>query len=791
MKEIYIAHSEDKEKGAKIQTYENHVSGVLKSCKRELKKIRPFCNKGWYRVIEKSLVYAAVYHDLGKLDDQSQAVLYGKCNDKMINHVDAGTAYLLKSYMQNRQLEFLISAYLVHAHHIGFLDFNKLIDVSRQLVSIEYCVKNKFRDTKSCEVYNLGSETVMERVNLNLKKYLKRHTSAISGIKLPKNKINQTSAKQVLNDFMALKIGLSILCDSDHEDTSKNYNEPYPIRKNDLNAKARLNKLIKYVNKFPCLTPRDKMRSVFFSNCLEDKNDQPYSLIDGTVGIGKTFGLMAHSLSEAVNKGYSTLNIILPFTALIDQSAENYKKALSFSEKDAKWNINVIHSVFKTEGLFHRKYMRGFTAPINLTTSVNFINIFSSNFTSVFKNIHKFVGSIICIDEYHDIAGHEYWPVMICLFDSLVKNFGCKIIFSSGTPNQYWEIEAINQLIPNDISNQIHPVIGRDFYREMLDMEHNRVETVDITKKELDFKKLAKRVTKIDGSVFCIFNTKKRAIKFAQYLCSKTPRKIYVRYSGLCPRDRNIQMQFIKKDLEMQKDIILIATQGSDVGLDLSFKYGFKESSNYNSALQMKGRINRNCEYKDSKMFVFKLSKAASPDGQILSENPSLSYKAKIFEDNKFLWDGLSPKECTQIVTQEYEQMSEEKVNKAKDLVRQWNNREFEKVAEHLKIIAVPSVPVLIDKDIYTKMINNQYVRWTDIQNCTVNVICPPKEIEERIENGLLVQILQKDKKENEEKEENVQSQDFGDIYYWTGEYDPNNFGIMVGWDKLPKPMMV
>lgn len=49
--------------------------------------------------LQKVVSWAAEYHDLGKLDEENQKVLRGegKALKKLpVNHVDAGTAYLLK-----------------------------------------------------------------------------------------------------------------------------------------------------------------------------------------------------------------------------------------------------------------------------------------------------------------------------------------------------------------------------------------------------------------------------------------------------------------------------------------------------------------------------------------------------------------------------------------------------------------------------------------------------------------------------------------------------------------------
>ena len=114
------------------QTYADHVKGVCCRAEKyadEAELHSRICNGQLKGIVRRS----ALWHDLGKLDDDNQAVLY-EVNDKQRhlpwNHTDAGSAALKASSKY--------SALIVYSHHIGLPDV--MTEFSRD--------KNIFRDER-------------------------------------------------------------------------------------------------------------------------------------------------------------------------------------------------------------------------------------------------------------------------------------------------------------------------------------------------------------------------------------------------------------------------------------------------------------------------------------------------------------------------------------------------------------------------------------------------------------------------------------------------------------------
>ena len=767
----YLAHSILDKYGVIIpaQTYKSHVDEVVIIIMRNLSRIKKYVKDvEIYLVIEKAVILAGTYHDLGKLLEQPQKVLNGEIKERMVNHVSAGVVYLLNQYSYNQKLEYLIAAYLIHAHHIGFLNFDKIIERNVKTLTIKYGVKGGFKDKRSCTEFGLDDITVDSYSERNMSKLLEIHNSLIE------NKIyeevNQKKALEVLTKFTLLRTCLSILCDADHENTSLNYKEPYPQKSKQLKAKERKQKLIEFIiSKTKADTTRNIMRSKFFNICSKAPKEN-FILIDGTVGIGKTYGGLACILDMAEEYNLDTLNVVLPYIALIEQTTESFREAISFNKKDAEWSISPIHSICESKNLFHRKFYKNFNSPINITTSVNFFNILISNNIPVLKNLHKLIGSAIIMDEYHCYATYEFWPVILSTLNELTTYFEVKVSFCSGSPTEYWNLDYNIPSFNNKIN--VKGIIPSEFYKEMINLENKRVKLCHMLDDESSFESLYYKVKDTQGSIFIVFTTRKASNRFYKYLVERNlNKKVYLRYSALAPIDREKQFEKIKKDLKNNKDIILVATEGADIGLDISFRHGFKEYSSTNSALQMMGRINRNCECSDSVLFVFKLEK--NPDGKgKISGNPALFKAREVFLDNIEEGCPISPEGCTKTAQKELNKLKDKSVKEMLILHNNFEQKAFQDLGDNFKIISMPTIKILVNRKIYNDICSGKFIKWNNIQKNIVTMYNTPNNIEKfgKYLTPVPSQKLEEDKKEDEKT----------DLFVWDGEYDKENEGIMI-----------
>src|ERR1035438_5668654 len=110
-----LAHSGRASRGLGPQPYVDHVRAVCGLAKLYAKSALE-CKAVGEPAFEAAAEWAAVFHDLGKLEAENQVILRTKESGGLaINHVDAGVAHLTA----RRHIE---AAIAVYGHHIGLCD---------------------------------------------------------------------------------------------------------------------------------------------------------------------------------------------------------------------------------------------------------------------------------------------------------------------------------------------------------------------------------------------------------------------------------------------------------------------------------------------------------------------------------------------------------------------------------------------------------------------------------------------------------------------------------------------
>ena len=167
----YLAHSAKRERGIPEQEYRDHIENVVGNAVGNADRAAEFSAK-YGDLLRASVRLAAEYHDLGKLDEANQEVLRTN-RGKMLNHVDAGVAHLLRNASGDSKL---LAAIMVFAHHIGLPVWADESTRGTGLI---------LRDTEPTS----SGIALREFTNQWLCEYLQRHTNA--GAKLqPATTIN-------------------------------------------------------------------------------------------------------------------------------------------------------------------------------------------------------------------------------------------------------------------------------------------------------------------------------------------------------------------------------------------------------------------------------------------------------------------------------------------------------------------------------------------------------------------------------------------------------------------------
>ncbi len=681
---IPLAHSE--RNGKPPQSYRTHVTGVVDRACHNVNKISPFIaaeKAGCYFEIVKD---AATYHDLGKLAVRNQDVLSGATKSAYlpIEHRDAGVKHLIGSYRERP------SATLVYAHHYPGLP--NLMEQKTQLSPFRFIEAKADSDAHYQEYIDLHS----------------KETGYVT-------KDNLTNSTQKLSS-MEYRILLSCLVDADYSDTA---GEQLHCPK--TYWAERLKKLDCYIQDLQIdsgnpQSERNQLRSEFYDYCRKAATEKPLEYCDSPVGTGKTTAVMAHMLKSAAKNGLRHIFVVLPYTNIICQTVEILRKALVLDGENPAEVVAEHHHQADFESIELRQLASTWTAPIIVTTAVQFFETIASNFPSKLRKLHQLPGSGIIIDESHAVLPLNLMLPAWNWITELTNKWGCRFCLCSGTSFKFWENEAFIK-----ISNtKVYPLLKYELSQKLEQYESNRISLNALTKDVPHFKDISELInflTKDHGSRLVVMNTVRSAAFLAMTLRNSGHDVLHLS-TALTPSDREVVINEVRRRLNPTTNYntgwTLVATSCVECGLDFSFHYGFCELRSLQSYLQLGGRISRNREYDDSSLICFTIQDDS------LGFNPAFEIPRNVFK--KLIRSGrLSTLTITNAVSKGFNM--ECKMGGLSDNVCKRERRNaFVDVAKGFRLIPDDTVTVIADPDLLAKLSAGAVISARELQRGSVNL---------------------------------------------------------------------
>lgn len=678
---MLFAHSAESKKNIPAQNYADHVYGVVQRADAASYEAASFAKLD--SLLFKQVVHcAAEYHDLGKLDKENQCVLSGERKAKRlpVQHADAGTAYLFKDITP-------LGATLVRAHHIGLPDF---VEESNRVAD------HVFRD-----------EVVLDHVDATLPELLEEHAAIVHD--LPPVEKPTEGLKGNSNVFF--RLALSCLVDGDHTDTAINYGN-YPKNEKTIKLRPfeRLLALDDYVGNLGSDDERSILRSQMYQICRNTTIEAGISSCDSPVGTGKTTAVIAHLLSQAHNCGLRRIIVVLPFTNIISQSVETYRKALVLPGENAEDVVAELHHRADFQDVTSRHLTALWKAPIIVTTAVTFFETLASKTPSTLRRLHNLPGSAIFVDESHAALPAKLLPLAWHWMKIFADEWQCYWLLASGSLNRFWKIPEFDTSSPD-----IPEIISDDFRLKLMIFEDRRI-AYRYKEEILGLNKLVSWLATLSGPRIVILNTVQSAAIVAQACADKYGIKNVEHLStSLTPYDRNITLSRIKKRLDnpSDSDWMLVATSCVEAGVDLSFRTGIREIGSLVSLLQIAGRVNRHGETEDAEVWSVRLSS----DG-LLKQHPGLKDAAQVLLDYCQKNQQITPELCTDALKREIRLAG----NICDDLQKNENNGRFPLVEKEFRVIDSDTRVTVVDELIIQKLENFEAVDWRELQNKSVQI---------------------------------------------------------------------
>ncbi len=519
---------------------------------------------------------AATFHDLGKLDPDNQAALgNGRFCRLKWDHIDAGVAHL--SAAQD-----WMAAWLVRAHHAPGLPRNQ---THFNPDNIGWRLRGRRRDDDSWDRH----QDQIAQTDANLRDYLELHESVVGQCRAERRRPVHG---------LVMRVALSCLVDADHTDAAFFDTGRLPPPALAPRWSERLDALCQYVRTLPAgrteaEQARNHRRAAFFEACLNARIEEPMAACEGPVGLGKTTAVAAYLIRRAQEDGLRRLIVVAPYTNILTQTAKRLREALVLPGENPETVVVEHHHRADFDEQSDRDLAVLWRAPVVLTTAVSFFETLAACDPATLRKLHALPGSAIFLDEAHAALPTKLWPQNWRWLRELAADWGCLVVFASGSLTRFWEREEIVGE-PKQLPELLPAVQATD----VLAAERHRVRYEPLAGAVMTVNELVTRVEATPGPRLVILNTVQGAAVVAKTMRDARLDALHLS-TALTPRDRARVFERVESRLKVRRDDgwTLVATSCVEAGVDLSFRCALRERFAAASTIQVGGRVNRHGEY--------------------------------------------------------------------------------------------------------------------------------------------------------------------------------------------------
>ncbi|WP_132995967.1 CRISPR-associated helicase Cas3' [Sporanaerobacter acetigenes] len=352
--------------------------------------------------------------------------------------------------------------------------------------------------------------------------------------------------------------------------------------------------------------------------------------IEAPTGSGKTNTSinLAFNIVEN-NSSINKIFYIFPFNTLVEQTKSSFDEIFNQRIQD-KFKVAVINSITpiiteeekkEKEDIYQIDYSidllnrQTLNYPVVLTTHVNFFNYLFGTGREINLPFLQLCNSVVIIDEIQSYK-NTIWPEIIRFLSEYSKLLNIKIIIMSAT------LPKLDKLISDDKANFIELIEDKDkYYQNKLFKERVKLNYELLDKEKISEEDIVDLVDKV-------YKERGEARVLIEFITKKTARKFYDKFIKLFDNKRKVVEitgddssyarnkiigEINKKDSKgnfVCKDILVVATQVIEAGVDIDMDVGLKDISMLDGEEQFLGRINRSCKKDNCCAYFFNFDNA-------------------------------------------------------------------------------------------------------------------------------------------------------------------------------------
>lgn len=490
-------------------------------------------------------------HDIGKYSDAFQRRLLGG------SKVDHATAGAYKCFRRGQPA----AAFCIAGHHSGLPDGGSRGD-------------------------RADLPTFQGRMRRAAEGKLEPYTPWSEEVFLPSLRPPAFQGKSALLDaFFFTRMLYSCLVDADYLDTERFMAGDELPRGNAVSMEELYRRLEQYISGwFPPQGEVNTLRCAVLEQCIQNGSAQRPGLFTLTVptGGGKTVASLAFALRHACTYGKTRLIYVIPYTSIIEQTAEVFRKILGAGAV-LEHHSNVLYDIdpFGEATPEAEKKMRAtenWDMPVIVTTAVQFFESLYADRSSQCRKLHNLADSVIIFDEAQMIP-LPYLRPCVSAIAQLAAHYGVSAVLCTATqpalsPLFQDFLPGIDILELCEASVMRSPVFQRVRFQRA---------------GRLSWTELHERLQETE-QVLCIVNSRKNARSVFEGIRGDGG---YHLSTLMTPSHRKAVLAEVRQRLKEGRPCRVISTSLIEAGVDVDFPQVFREGAGLDSILQAAGRCNR------------------------------------------------------------------------------------------------------------------------------------------------------------------------------------------------------
>ncbi|WP_278911655.1 CRISPR-associated endonuclease Cas3'' [Deinococcus wulumuqiensis] len=316
-------------------------------------------------------------------------------------------------------------------------------------------------------------------------------------------------------------------------------------------------------------------------------------------GGGKTLTSLAFALAHAQVHGLRRVVYGVPFTTIIDQTAQVFRDTLEQNDfKVLEHHSNLEPKEPQTAGEEEKQTIaelatENWDAPVIVTTTVRLFQetLFGTR-TAQLRRLHNLTGSVIVLDEAQTLPTGLLTPTLDAL-QFLVRYCGCSVVLCTATQ------PALDERLGFPALKDIRDLIDdADHFFEQLKRVNYQFRTTEPT----SWDALALELGGL-SQVLCIVNTRQHAQELFEVLGDT--RANFHLSTNMVPHHRKRVLAIIRHRLMRGKPCRVISTQLIEAGVDVDFPTVYRAMGPLEAIVQAAGRCNREGNLESGQVIIF------------------------------------------------------------------------------------------------------------------------------------------------------------------------------------------